>query len=87
MVSVAWLVPSRGTDITGLWGGSTLRAYRRRGLCRALLAHRAARAVALGHSMPQVDASDDSRPILERLGLRVAGGTVGYLVAAGAPDR
>ncbi|WP_045875097.1 GNAT family N-acetyltransferase [Pseudofrankia sp. DC12] len=81
MVSAAWLVPLAGTRVAGLWGGSTLAAYRRRGLYRALVAHRAARAVALGYPLLQVDASDDSRPILRRLGLHVVGGTVPYLSA------
>ena len=36
------------------------------------------RAVEWGYAMLQVDASDDSRPILERLGLHVVGATVPY---------
>lgn len=85
MVSTAWLVPLSGTRVAGLWGGSTLAAYRRRGLYRALVAHRATRAVALGFPLLQVDASDNSRPILRRLGLHVVGGTVPY-VSAPATD-
>ncbi|WP_041259449.1 GNAT family N-acetyltransferase [Pseudofrankia inefficax] len=86
MVSTAWLVPLSGTRVAGLWGGSTLAAYRRRGLYRALVAHRAARAVALGYPLLQVDASDDSRPILRRLGLHVVGGTVPYVRAPAGTD-
>ncbi|WP_457109484.1 GNAT family N-acetyltransferase [Marmoricola sp. URHA0025 HA25] len=78
-VSAAWLAPFAGTSVAGLWGGSTLAAYRGRGIYRALVARRAQLAVERGHRFLQVDASDDSRPILERLGLAVVGGTTPYL--------
>ena len=57
-----------GTDFASLWGGGTLPAWRGRGVFRALVAHRAALASARGFRYLQVDASPDSRPILERLG-------------------
>ena len=79
MVSAAWLSPTVGTRIAGLWGGSTLAAYRRRGIYRALVAVRARLALELGYDLLQVDASDDSRPILERLGLQTVGGTTPYV--------
>ncbi|WP_197025209.1 GNAT family N-acetyltransferase [Nocardioides sp. URHA0032] len=82
VVSAAWLVPLGETDVAGLWGGSTLPAYRGRGIYRALVAARATSALARGCTVLQVDASDDSRPILERLGLRTVGGTTPYAVAA-----
>jgi GNAT superfamily N-acetyltransferase len=80
VVSAAWLTPFDGSNVAGLWGGSTLAAYRGRGIYRALVARRAQIAVARGHQFLQVDASDDSRPILERLGLSVVGGTTPYVV-------
>lgn len=80
VVSAAWLVPLVGSRVAGLWGGSTLAAYRGRGIYRALVARRAQLAVELGHDVLQVDASDDSRPILEHLGLHVVGGTTPYLL-------
>jgi len=80
VVSAAWLTPMPGTRVAGLWGGSTLAAYRGRGVYRALVAARARRALDLGYSFLQVDASDDSRPILERLGLTVIGGTRPYVI-------
>ena len=80
VVSAAWLTPMSGTRVAGLWGGSTLAAYRGRGIYRALVAARAQRALELGYSILQVDASDDSRPILERLGLHVVGGTQPYII-------
>ncbi len=82
VVSAAWLEPVVGTRIAGLWGGNTLAAYRGRGIYRALVAVRARRALELGHPILHVDASDDSRPILERLGLHVVGGTQPFRVGA-----
>ena len=83
VVSAAWLTPLTGTSVAGLWGGSTLAAYRGRGIYRALVARRAQLAVGLGYRLLQVDASDDSRPILERLGLVVVGGTTPYVLGEG----
>lgn len=57
-----------GTGFAGLWGGGTLPAWRGRGVYRALVASRARVAVERGYRYLQVDASDDSRPILRRLG-------------------
>ncbi|MEU9187140.1 GNAT family N-acetyltransferase [Streptomyces sp. NPDC048484] len=60
------LVP--GTRFAGLWGGGTVEAWRGRGIYRALVAHRARIAADRGYRYLQVDASDQSRPILQRLG-------------------
>lgn len=68
VVSAAWAVYKKNTDFTGLWGGSTLAEWRGKGIYKALVAVRAARAVELGYRYLQVDASDDSSPILQRLG-------------------
>jgi GNAT superfamily N-acetyltransferase len=57
-----------GTDFAGLWGGGTLPQWRGRGIYRALVGHRARLAVARRYRYLQVDASPESRPILERLG-------------------
>lgn len=57
-----------GTDFASLWGGGTLPAWRGRGVFRSLVAHRAALASARGFRYLQVDASPESRPILQRLG-------------------
>lgn len=64
--------PPKG-EFVSLWGGATLPEYRRRGIYRALVSYRADAAAARGFHYLHVDASEDSRPILERLGfLRVA---------------
>jgi hypothetical protein len=57
-----------GTDFAGLWGGGTLVPWRGRGVFRSLVSRRAALAAANGFRFLQVDASSQSRPILERLG-------------------
>lgn len=57
-----------GTDFAGLWGGGTLPGWRGRRIFRSLVAHRVALAKDRGFRYLQVDASLDSRPILQRLG-------------------
>ncbi len=74
------LVP--GTRFAGLWGGGTAEAWRGRGIYRALVAHRARIAADRGYRYLQVDASDDSRPILERLGFARLTTTTPYVYAA-----
>ncbi len=80
-VSAAWLVFKPGIEFAGLWGGSTLPVWRRRGLYRALVARRAQLAVARGVRYLQVDASDDSKPILLRLGFRAVTITTPYVLS------
>ncbi|MEV0036880.1 GNAT family N-acetyltransferase [Streptomyces sp. NPDC050804] len=68
-----------GTDFAGLWGGGTVAAWRGRGIYRALVAHRARTAADLGYRYLQVDATDQSRPILQRLGFTVLSTTTPYV--------
>ena len=68
VLSAGWVRYVRGTAFATLWGGSTLKEWRGRGIYKALVAYRARLAVARGYSHLEVDASDDSRPILQRLG-------------------
>lgn len=67
-VSAARIEFLPGTEFAGLWGGGTLPEWRRRGIYRALVRYRAELAAARGYKYLTVDASDDSRPILERVG-------------------
>lgn len=69
-VSAGWIRLHEGCAFATLWGGSTLPAYRSRGIYRALVATRAALARSRGARYLAVEASDDSRPILERNGFR-----------------
>jgi hypothetical protein len=68
VVCAAWVRFARDTEFATLWGGGTLEVWRGRGIYRAVVAYRANLASARGFRYLQVDASDDSRPILERLG-------------------
>ena len=77
-VSAARMELCPGTGFAGLWGGGTVTDWRGRGIYRALIAHRARIAAALGYRYLQVDASDNSRPILARLGFTQAGSTTPY---------
>ena len=79
VVSAAWLVFRAGTEFAGLWGGSTLPAWRGRGIYRALVAARAGLAIARGVRLLQVDASGDSAPILRRLGFCTVTTTTPYV--------
>ncbi|KJK36371.1 GCN5 family acetyltransferase [Streptomyces variegatus] len=67
-VSAARMELLSGTPFAGLWGGGTVQGWRGRGIYRTLVAHRAHAAGTLGYRYLQVDASSQSRPILERLG-------------------
>jgi GNAT superfamily N-acetyltransferase len=68
VVCAAWVRFVSGTDFATFWGGATLEAWRRRGIYRAMVAYRANLAAQRGFRYLETDASDDSRPILERLG-------------------
>jgi GNAT superfamily N-acetyltransferase len=74
-----WVRFPSGTEFATFWGGFTLPAWRRRGIYRALVAHRAKLAAERGRRYIQVDASDDSRPILERLGFVPVTSTTPYV--------
>ena len=73
-----------GSDFASLWGGGTLPSWRGRGVFRSLVAHRAALASARGFRYLQVDASPDSRPILERLGFVELATTTPFMHPGGA---
>jgi GNAT superfamily N-acetyltransferase len=79
VVCAAWVRFERGTEFATLWGGATLPAWRGRGIYRALVARRAQLAAERGFRYLQVDASDDSRPILERLGFVALTTTTPYV--------
>ncbi|EST36068.1 hypothetical protein N566_16790 [Streptomycetaceae bacterium MP113-05] len=68
-----------GSEFAGLWGGGTLPGWRGRGIYRALVAERARHAAERGYRYLHVDASDDSRPILERLGFHRLTTTTPYV--------
>lgn len=67
-VSIARLYNDLGSAFGGLYGGGTLRQYRRRGFYKATVAARARDAISSGARYLIVDALPTSRPILEKLG-------------------
>jgi GNAT superfamily N-acetyltransferase len=78
-VSAGWVRFPSGTEFATFWGGATLEEWRGRGIYRALVARRAALAAERGCRYVEVDASDDSRPILERLGFVAVTTTTPYI--------
>jgi len=79
LACAAWLVFRPGADFAGLWGGSTAAGWRGRGIYRATVAARARLAADRGVAYLQVDASDESAPILRRLGFRAVTTTTPYV--------
>jgi len=75
-----------GSEFASLWGGGTLAAWRGRGVFRSVVAYRARLAAERGYRYLQVDASEDSRPILERLGFVVLATTTPFTHRGGAAD-
>lgn len=68
-----------GSDFATLWAGSTRAEWRGKGIYRASVAYRAQLAAVRGFRYIQVDASDDSQPILERLGFITVSSTTPYV--------
>jgi GNAT superfamily N-acetyltransferase len=78
-VSAARMEMVPGTRFAGLWGGGTIDSWRRRGIYRALVAHRARVAAERGYRYVQVDATSQSRPVLARLGFEPLTTTTPYV--------
>ncbi|HEY5103509.1 MAG TPA: GNAT family N-acetyltransferase [Acidimicrobiales bacterium] len=74
-------------DFATLWGGGTVPDWRGRGIYKALVAQRAHVAVARGYKYLTVLASDQSRPILSRLGFVVISNVSTYTWAPSATVR
>ena len=70
-VSAAWMFFTQNSAFASLWGGSTLKQYRGRGYYTELLAVRFREALKRGVRFLTADASEMSRPILQRFGFRV----------------
>ena len=68
VISAGRLEPVPGTQVAGIWGGSTLPEWRGRGIYRALTAERARSALRRGFRYLHSDSTEFSRPILERSG-------------------
>ena len=81
VVCAGWVRFETGTEFATLWGGATLPEWRGRGIYRALVAYRARLALERRVRFVQVDASSNSRPILERLGFVAVTTTTPYVWA------
>lgn len=79
VVCAGWIRFERGTEFATFWGGATLPEWRRRGIYRATVAYRATLAAERGFRYLETDASDDSRPILERLRFSAVTTTTPYV--------
>lgn len=62
---------SVGSSFASLWGGSTIKEYRGRGIYSAMLDLRLREARARGYAFATIDAGPMSRPIVERRGFRL----------------
>lgn len=79
VVAAAWVALSEDGVFASLWGGSTLKAWRGRGIYRALVAVRTRLAAERGYRYLHVDASGDSRPIVEHMGFLPVTTTTPYV--------
>ena len=69
--SAAWIYFPAHSQFASLWGGSTVSGFRQQGLYTVLLAVRAQEAKARQVRYLTVDASEMSRPILEKFGFQM----------------
>jgi len=76
--SAAWIRFHPRTHFASLWGGSTVARFRNQGLYTALLAVRGNEARDRGFRFLTVDASEMSRPILQKHGFVKIATTVPY---------
>jgi GNAT superfamily N-acetyltransferase len=84
-IAAARLEMPENRTFAGLWGGSTLPAFRGRGLFRQLVAVRAQEARRRGYRYLNVDARETSRAILGRLGFIALTGVTGWIMKAAQP--
>ncbi len=86
VVCAGWVRFEGGTEFATLWGGGTLPGWRGQGIYRAIVAYRASLAAERGFRYLEVDASDESRPILERLGFVAVTTTTPFVWSPGAGE-
>lgn len=67
----AWIYFHTKSQFASLWGGSTLKEYRKRGLYSAILAARVQEARQRGYRYLTIDASSMSEPIVARYGFHL----------------
>lgn len=77
----AWAYFPKNSQFASLWGGATVEKYRGMGLYTAVMHTRLQEAIARNYRFLMVDASDMSRPILEKQGFTVLGYTRPYFLS------
>jgi GNAT superfamily N-acetyltransferase len=75
---VGWTYFHPRSQFAGLWGGSTLPKYRKRGLYTAVLAARVQEAIGRGYRFLTIEASPMSRPIVASHGFQLLTMTSSY---------
>jgi GNAT superfamily N-acetyltransferase len=78
-VATSYMRLHRGTRFASLWGAATLPDRQRRGIYSALAERHATAARDAGKSLLTVDANENSRPILAKLGFQPLVRTQGYV--------
>lgn len=81
-VTSAWVIFNTNSPFAGIWGGSTLEAYRGKGFYSLLLNKRIAKAYSQDKKYLIIDASPMSRPIVEKHGFQYVATTTPYLLQA-----
>ncbi|MGR5355694.1 GNAT family N-acetyltransferase [Vibrio chagasii] len=77
-VTSAWIIFNGSSPFAGIWGGSTLEAFRGKGYYSLLLNKRIEEAKTKGVKYLTIDASDMSKPIVSKRGFEVIATTTGY---------
>lgn len=80
-VSSGWIIYNGASPFAGIWGGSTLSSYRGKGYYSALLHQRINDAKKKGKQFLTIDASDMSRPIVEKHGFILVATTTPYIAS------
>lgn len=78
-VTSGWIVYNGESPFAGIWGGSTVDGYRGKGYYSALLHKRINDARRKGKKFLTIDASEMSRPIVEKHGFKKVATTTPYL--------
>lgn len=77
-IASGWIIYNSASPFAGIWGGSTVKAYRGKGFYSALLHKRINDAKKNGKKFLTIDASPMSRPIVEKHGFCLMATTTPY---------
>lgn len=77
-VTSAWITFTPDSPFAGIWGGSTIKEYRGQGFYTLLLEKRISEAKLRGKKYLFIEASDMSKPIVEKHGFNIVTKATGY---------